>query len=230
MKHGIFLLLLAAVCPALNTAAQTNSTVTIAFSTANPTPLNQGFAGFTTELLGKGEEYGDTNLQHFAAMLSPGWLLFPAGTTGDAFNWATGQTDTNWINVIGMREGPNSNASNLCAGTVRSLEGKGGAWFTNFASMAANLGGAKIIVCVNAFTDTNPSSSGNFAAYALSNHIQVAAWELCNEPYSVPGNQRFLHQRHRLRQQNETLPRRHQGGGFQCRGRASSSATRPVPA
>jgi hypothetical protein len=163
--------------------ALTNTNVVVTFTTTNPTPLNVGFAGFTTEMLGKGEEYGDTNIQHFAAMLSPGWLLFPAGTTGDAFNWQTGLTDTNWVNTIGLMEGPDSNASNLTAGTVLALEGKGGVWFTNFASMAGNLGGAKIIVCINGFTDTNPADAGAFAAFALSNHIHVSAWELCNEPY-----------------------------------------------
>jgi hypothetical protein len=163
--------------------AQTSTNVEVAFATTNATSLNLGFAGFTTELLGKGEEYGDTNMQRYAAMLSPGWLLFPAGTTGDAFNWQTGLTDTNWVNTIGLMQGPNSNASNLTAGTVLALQGKGGVWFTNFASLADNLGGAKIIVCINGFTDTNAADAGAFAAFALSNHIHVAAWELCNEPY-----------------------------------------------
>jgi hypothetical protein len=163
--------------------AQTDTNVVVSFVTTNTTPLNLGFAGFTTELLGRGEEYGDTNMQHFAAMLSPGWLLFPAGTTGDAFNWQTGLTDTNWVNLIGRKQGPNSSVSNLTATTVLALQGKGGAWFTNFASLANHLGGAKIIVCINGFTDTNPADAGAFAAFALSNHIPVSAWELCNEPY-----------------------------------------------
>jgi hypothetical protein len=169
-----------ACSPAELAAAQTN--VVIAFTTTNATPLNIGYAGFTTELLGTGIEYGDTNMQQFAAQLSPGWLLFPAGTTGDAFNWATGLTESNWINEIGLREGPNNNASNLCSYTYKALVGKGGAQFTNFASLAARLGGARIIVCVNGFTDT-AESVGRFAAFALSNHIPVAVWELCNEPY-----------------------------------------------
>jgi hypothetical protein len=150
--------------------------------TSNATPLNPGFAGFTTELLGTGVDYGDTNMQRLAAMLSPGWLLFPAGTTGDAFNWSTGLTDTNWVNEIAAATGPDNNTSNLTATTCGALIGKGGAWFTNFASLAANLSGARIIVCVNAFTDST-NSAGAFAAFALSHHIPVAVWELCNEPY-----------------------------------------------
>ncbi|SPE58801.1 conserved exported hypothetical protein [Verrucomicrobia bacterium] len=171
--------------------AQTGTNVVVSFSTTNATPINLGFAGFTTELLGKGEEYGDTNLQRYAAMLSPGWLLFPAGTTGDAFNWTTGLTDTNWVNMVGLFSGPNNPASNLCAGTAQALLGKGGVWFTNFATLAENVGGAKIIVCINGFTDTN-TSAGAFAAYALSNHIHVAAWELCNEPYLFQGTNYFF--------------------------------------
>ncbi|HYA79195.1 MAG TPA: hypothetical protein VED19_01640 [Candidatus Nitrosopolaris sp.] len=188
MKFSVaFLLLSIGLWFAPEIRAQSNTNVVVAFTTTNSTSLNIGFAGFTTELLGKGEEYGDTNIQRYAAMLSPGWLLFPAGTTGDAFNWQTGLTDTNWVNTIGLMEGPNNSASNLTAGTVLALQGKGGAWFTNFVSMADDLGGAKIIVCINAFTDTNPADAGAFAAYALSHHIHVSAWELCNEPYLFQG-------------------------------------------
>ena len=58
--------------------------------------------------------------------------------------------------------------------------------------------------------------AGAFAAFALSNHIPVAAWELCNEPYLFQsGTNRLFHQRHGLLQPDEALPRRHQGGGFQ---------------
>src|SRR5208283_4849788 len=101
-------------------AQSSTNPVTVAFSSTNFTPLNIGFAGFTTELLGTGVEYGDTNMQHFAAMLSPGWLLFPAGTTGDAFNWSTGLTDSNWVNEIGVTAGPSNIASNLTAGTYNA--------------------------------------------------------------------------------------------------------------
>ena len=32
--------------------------------------------------------------------LSPGWLLYPAGTTGDALDWSSGVTSQSWINVL----------------------------------------------------------------------------------------------------------------------------------
>ena len=63
------------------------------------------------------------------------------------------------------------------------VAGKGGASFSDFAALAAAVGGAKIIVSVNAYTDT-PQSAGAFAKYALTNHIPVAVWELANEPYT----------------------------------------------
>jgi hypothetical protein len=168
---------------------QAQSQVVISFSTSNSTALSMGFAGFTTELLGTGVEYGDTNMQHYAAMLSPGWLLFPAGETGDAFDWRTGSTDTNWVNKIQTTGNPT--IATLTQNTCLSLLGKGGAWLTNFASLADNLGGAKIIVCINGFTDTN-TSIGAEAAYAVSNHVPVAVWELCNEPYNLKGATNFF--------------------------------------
>jgi hypothetical protein len=175
------------IAPALR--AQTNTNVVVAFTTSNPAPLNQGFAGFATEILDTGLEYDNTNFQQLAATLSPGWLRYPSGTSDDAFDWSTGLTDTNWINVIGAHG--EASPSNSCVFTVQPLEGKGGAQLTNFAKLAANAGGAKIIAVVNCFTDTT-NSAGAFAAYALSNHIAVAAWELCNEPYLFTGTNNFF--------------------------------------
>lgn len=176
-----------AICLAIRCLAA--GSVPIDFSTTNATALNLGFAGFTTELLGTGIEYGDTNMQRLAANLSPGWLLFPAGTTGDAFSWSTGLTVQSWVDTIGLKGNPI--ASNLAQVTYLALQGKGGVWFTNFATLAGKVGGAKIIVCVNGFTDT-AASAGAFAQFASSNHIPVAVWELCNEPYLFKGPSNFF--------------------------------------
>jgi hypothetical protein len=72
-----------------------------------------------------------------------------------------------------------------------TLQGQGGLLISEFASLAQNVGGAKIIVCLNGFTDS-PQSASNFVAYALTNHIPVAAWELCNEPYNFTGTTNFF--------------------------------------
>jgi hypothetical protein len=185
-----WLILSASLWQAPEILAQTGANpVVVAFTTTNSTPLNLGFAGFTADLMTGGEEYGDTNLQRYATLLSPGWLRFPGGTTGDAFNWSNGLTVLSWINELNASN--DAFAGTLCQYTYEPLIGKGGVMFTNFANMAASLGGARIIVTINGFTDSS-SSAGAFAAYALSNHIPVAAWELCNEPYTLKGTGNFF--------------------------------------
>jgi hypothetical protein len=176
-----WLIVAAALCLAPEIRAQPSSTVRVAYSTADTTPLNQGFAGFACEMLDTGLRYDNTNFQKLVTSLSPGWIRYPSGISDDAFDWATGLTDTNWINILGSYD--DTVGSNSCTYTYLPLLGKGGAQFTNFASMTANVGGARIIVVLNCFTDTT-NSAGAFAAFALSNHISVAAWELCNEPYN----------------------------------------------
>lgn len=189
-SHVVVLLILSAfhwLAPQIRAQGSTN--LVVSFTTTNATPLNLGFAGFTADLMTGGEEYGDTNLQRYANLLSPGWLRFPGGTTGDAFNWSNGLTVASWIDELNASN--DAFAGTLCQYTYEPLIGKGGAMFTNFASMAANLGGARIIVTINGFTDSS-NSAGAFAAYALSHHIPVAAWELCNEPYTLKGPGNFF--------------------------------------
>jgi hypothetical protein len=175
----LWLLFLAGlICPP---AATAQAVVPVSFATTNATPLNPGFAGFCTEMLASAVEYSDTNFQQITATLSPGWLRYPGGALEDAFQWTNGLTMTNVISEFPPAE------TNLLNDTVKLLPGKGGALFSDFAAMCANVGGAKIVVTINGFTDTT-NSAGAFAAYALTNHIPVAAWELCNEPYVFSGN------------------------------------------
>jgi hypothetical protein len=161
--------------------AAAQAVVSVSFATTNATPLNPGFAGFCTEMLASAVEYYDTNFQQITTTLSPGWLRYPGGALEDAFAWTNGVTMTNVIAKFPPAE------TNLLNDTVKILPGKGGALFSDFAAMCANVGGAKIVVCINGFTDTT-NSAGAFAAYALTNHLPVAAWELCNEPYIFAGN------------------------------------------
>ncbi len=57
MKTGVIVLAFLSACLGFTFQgrAQTNTNVVVSFSTTNSTPLNVGFAGFTTEILGKGE-------------------------------------------------------------------------------------------------------------------------------------------------------------------------------
>ena len=77
------------------TRAQSNTNVVVALATTNAMPFNQGFAGFATEMLDTGLEYDNTNFQQFVTALSPDWLRCPSGISDDAFNWATGLTNSN---------------------------------------------------------------------------------------------------------------------------------------
>ena len=150
----------------------------VSFVTTDSTPLNPGFAGFNNEIK-NAVEYYDTNFQQMAKTLSPGWLRFPAGTESEAFDWSSGQLVEAWINDLSK----NSSLSNNLEHTLPIVAGKGGSRFSDFAAMAAKVGGAKIIVCVNTYTDTTNSVAA-FARCALTDHIPVAAWELANEPYT----------------------------------------------
>ncbi len=159
--------------------ATTNSlNVSVNFVTSTATPLNPGFNGFNYSLR-NAVEYYDPNLQHILTTLSPGWLSFPGGTDSEAFDWASGEIVSAWIDALAAK--PYTHDINAADQPI--VAGKGGSSFSDFANMAAKVGGAKIIVSVNAYTDT-PQSAQAFAQYALTNHITVAAWELANEPYT----------------------------------------------
>ncbi|HUA38376.1 MAG TPA: hypothetical protein VMA35_08310 [Candidatus Sulfopaludibacter sp.] len=172
------LLLLRGLLCSPQAAAQ--ATVSVSFTTTNTTPLNQGFAGFCTELQASAVEYYDANFQQMTATLSPGWLRYPGGSMDDAFAWTNGLTLTNWFTNFPSWE------TNLLWPAAKLGNGKGGLKFGDFAAMSQNVGGAKIVVTINGFTDS-AGSAGAFAAYALSNHIPVSVWELCNEPYTLAG-------------------------------------------
>jgi len=173
------LALFAAILVSAKVSAQTN--VTVSFATTNSTPLNLGFAGFCTAMQTSAVEYGDTNFQQMTATLSPGWLRYPGGSVDDAFAWTNGLTLTNWFANFPSWE------TNLLWPAARIGNGKGGVKFADFAALCQNVAGAKIVVTINGFTDS-AASAGAFAAFALSNHIPVSAWELCNEPYTLAGS------------------------------------------
>lgn len=162
---------------ALNAFAQIAATVSI--NTAQTTPINQNFSGFNDEVVFPAE-YFDYRLENLAAQLSPGWVRYPSGSFSDAFVWQTGMMNASWAAQFA-----NTNIGTLLTEAVPWVNGKGGGSFVDGANRA-NFLGAKLIVCVNAYTDT-PQSAGQMAAFALANNIPVDAWELANEPYLYPG-------------------------------------------
>ena len=174
------LLLSLAFLPVPGTA-QTSSNVVVSFTTTNSTPLNPGFAGFCTELQASAVEYYDTNFQQMAATLSPGWLRYPGGSMDDAFAWTNGLTLTNWFTNFPSWE------TNLLWPAAKLGNGKGGLKFSDFAAMCAERRRREDCRYHQWFHGQLGNSAGAFAAYALSNHIPVAVWELCNEPYTLAG-------------------------------------------
>lgn len=157
-------------------AAQSNATINI--DTTITSPIRPNFSGFNVEV-GTMEAW-DYNFNALANQLHPGWIRFPGGDSSEGFDWQTGQDPIAWVNQF---------AASTTAGTVLReqtnwLAGKGGEKFIDAANRA-HLWGASMVICVNAYTDT-PQSAGQMAAYAKANGIQVAVWELANEPYNAP--------------------------------------------
>jgi uncharacterized protein (TIGR03437 family) len=168
---------LALAAAGLNAWAQVSATIDI--DTSHTTPLNANFSGFNDEVVFPAEFF-DYRLNNLAAQLSPGWVRYPAGSFSDAFNWQTGLEVPQWAAQF-----QGTNIATLLTEAVPWVNGKGGSSFVDGANRA-NFLGAKLIVCVNGFTDT-PQSAGKMAAFAKANHIPVAVWELSNEPYLYNG-------------------------------------------
>src|ERR1039458_4160281 len=163
------------VWPLLCLGAFAQSPATIDIDTTRTTPLNPNFSGFNDEVVFPAEFF-DYRLNNMAAQLSPGWVRQPSGSFSDAFNWQTGLMVPSWAAQL-----KGTNIATLLSEGLPWTNGKGGGSFVDGANRA-NFLAAKLIVCVNAFTDS-PQSAGQMAAFAKANHIPVAVWELANEPY-----------------------------------------------
>jgi len=175
MKTLVSLLLPALAAAGVGLQAQTSATIDI--DTTHATPLNANFSGFNDEVVFPAEFY-DYRLNNIAAQLSSGWVRYPSGLFSDAFDWHTGLMVAEWAAQF-----QSVDFGTLMAEGVAWTNGKGGGSFVDAANRA-NFWGAKLIVDLNAFTDT-AKSAGQMAAFAKANHIPVAVWELCNEPYLV---------------------------------------------
>jgi uncharacterized protein (TIGR03437 family) len=164
---------LAIAAASLSAVAQVSATIDI--NTAQTTTLNANFGGFNDEVVYPVESY-DYRFNNVAAQLSPGWVRYPSGSFSDAFSWQTGLMVPAWVAQF-----QGTNIASLLSEAVPWVNGKGGGQFVDAANRA-NFLGAKLIVCVNGFTDT-AQSAGQMAAFAKANHVPVAVWELSNEPY-----------------------------------------------
>jgi uncharacterized protein (TIGR03437 family) len=159
----------------MSAIAQTTAAIDI--DTSTTIPVRPGFSGFNDDEAIP-IEYWDYNFNALTNQLHPGWIRFPGGDDSEGFNWQTGQDPVAWVDQFD----PSTTTGSGLRNQINWLSGKGGAKFIDAANQA-NLWGANIVVCVNAFTDT-PQSAGQMAAYAKANGIHVAVWELANEAYN----------------------------------------------
>jgi len=139
------------------------------------TPLPRNFSGVNADLK-LPVEYWDYRFNSPAETLGFGWVRFPAGTNSDDYNWQTGEDDFSW-----WQKFPSNSGVGGSENVIWEVAGRGGAKLIDAANRA-NMLGAPLIICVNGFTDTH-KSAGKLAKFVKENNIQVAAWELSNEPY-----------------------------------------------
>ena len=155
--------------------ASTPATATVDIDTSVATPISPGFSGVSTDL-GLPVEYWDYRFNALAATIGFGWVRFPGGTSSDIYNWQAGEDEQSWLAQFPSNSGVGGDST-----TISLVAGRGGAKLIDAANRA-NLLGAPLIICVNGYTDT-AASAGQLAAFVKANQIQVAAWELSNEPY-----------------------------------------------
>src|SRR5579872_1725249 len=131
MKRLSFLnLLLAAWIPA---AAQT-TTATIDIDTTKTTPLHAGFGGVNDEV-GVPVQFYDYRFNALAAKLNYGWVRFPGGITGDAYNWQTGFEEPDWVTKFS-----NKLATVSLPEAEHAVAGLGGKFFIDAANRNAMIG------------------------------------------------------------------------------------------
>ncbi len=162
---------------ALCAPAVSQTAATIDIDTTATTLVRPGFPGFNNSATQTIEPW-DYHFNALATQLNLGWIRFPGGVDGDAFSWQTGLDVPAWI----AQFDPTTTDGMTVAQESNWVAGKGGAKFVDYANQA-NLLGANLVICANAFTDT-PQSIGAMAAYAKANGIHVTAWELANEAYN----------------------------------------------
>jgi hypothetical protein len=152
--------------------------LTISIDTTRTLAISSGFSGFNAPQLRNAVEYFDPNFINATTALKPGWIRFPAGSASDAYDWSAGEIDSTWMNSFSSVP----NLYSLLTYSQKLTQAKGGVKLSDFATFANQLGAAAVI-CFNGFTDTNPQSTKNMALAAQGYRLNVAAWELTNEPY-----------------------------------------------
>jgi hypothetical protein len=159
----------------------------ISINTQTPIPITTGFSGFNAPQMRNGVEYYDPKFLAAVAPLMPGCLRFPAGTASMDFDWNAGHVNIGWMDnlITGPPPLVPPSTANILTPAQELTQAKGGVWLSDFATFTQTLG-AKAIMCVNGYTDTNPNSTALLAQAAQADGLNVIEWELSNEPYLYP--------------------------------------------
>jgi fibronectin type 3 domain-containing protein len=150
-----------------------DNSATISYG-SNSTSLNRGLSGYNVQNFIKNYDYSDPAFISNVKALNPGYMRYGGGTSTEVFDWREGRFD------------PEFNAQFYDEGTflttlMRKTEGSEYHTIDAFKKWTDAVG-ARLVITVNAFTDT-PESIGALAKFTVDNNIDVAYWQLANEPY-----------------------------------------------
>ena len=173
-------------------AVRAGNPVIIKIKSQPVSTIAAGFSGFNTAQPRDGVEYFDPNLVKAALPLKAGLLRYPGGTVSLDFDWnpldaSGGHTNVEWMNylIVGPPPLVSGQTASILPVAQELTQAKGGAYFSDFATLAQTLG-ARSIICFNSYTDTNHGSATQMAQTAASYGLNVAEWEIGNEAYLYP--------------------------------------------
>ncbi|MFN7998753.1 MAG: hypothetical protein U0Q18_34335 [Bryobacteraceae bacterium] len=134
-----------------------------------------------------GVEYYDPKFIAAVTPLKPGWVRYPAGTASLAFDWTAAHMNVGWMSGLIAANPPliDQGTANTLSSAQILTQAKGGVSLPDFAEFAQALN-ANAIICVNGYTDNNPSTTQNMASAAQTYGLKVLEWELSNEAYLYP--------------------------------------------
>jgi hypothetical protein len=163
--------------------------LTVSINTNAGIPLTEGFAGFNMRIADGPWTYTNPAFKAGVKEMSPGFLRYFSGTSGDYFDMHTGQYVLQWFE--GMSKNYNQQGEDSSNDDFKSIpdlykwmEGKGAHRFMDYAMLCGELG-AKLVVTWNGFFDS-PRKVAQFARFCKNNNIVVDYWQFTNEPNAFP--------------------------------------------
>lgn len=169
-------------CLAKEQSAVATVKANINIDTNNGHSLIEGCSGFNVRIADKIWSYSHPDFRRAVFELNPGWLRYFSGTMGSAFNSATGLYDHDYTLMHDHQEQYNIG--------YKYTQAKGPHRVSDLYNLLGEIGG-KLVVTVNAFTET-PDIVAEFARFCKNNNIIVEVWQFCNEPYFyLPHRERF---------------------------------------